>query len=138
MRRRIALMLPFMIMFLWGVVLVSWPHQEVAVTKVIETFTKKERSGGRHSTHKKTVAYAVVEVDYNGETVTVTVHDNYWTPMQPGHLVQVKKGITGKAVEYRESVAYELMGCGACCGLLVFAMDWIIIRLRAKAAKEQL
>ena len=92
--------------------------------------------------------YLITEVD---QETTLESHLYYLTPEDEAAEVyrglgarvrlsvpSVKKGITGKVVEYRESVAYELMGCGACCGLLVFAMDWIIIRLRAKAAKEQL
>ena len=80
MRRSRMMMIPFIIMFIWGVFLIMRPRQQVQVTKVVETFTKRESEGTRSSRTYKTVPYAVVEVDYNGETATVTVHDNTWIP----------------------------------------------------------
>ena len=84
MKRSRMMMIPFIIMFIWGVFLIMRPRQQVQVTKVVETFTKRESEGTKSSRTYKTVPYAVVEVDYNGETATVTVHDNTWIPIKPG------------------------------------------------------
>ena len=102
------------------------PRQQVQVTKVVETFTKRESEGTKSSRTYKTVPYAVVEVDYNGETATVTVHDNTWIPIKPGNHVLVTKSITGKIVEYESGTGYGLAGCGAFCTALIFAIDWCV------------
>ena len=41
MRRSRMMMIPFIIMFIWGVFLIMRPRQQVQVTKVVETFTKR-------------------------------------------------------------------------------------------------
>ena len=72
MKRSRMIMIPFIIMFIWGVFLIMRPCQQVQITKVVDTYTKRESKGTKSSRTYKTVAYAVVEVDYNGETATVT------------------------------------------------------------------
>jgi hypothetical protein len=126
MKRSRMMMIPFIIMFIWGVFLIMRPRQQVQVTKVVETFTKRESEGTKSSRTYKTVPYAVVEVDYNGETATVTVHDNTWIPIKPGDHVLVTKSITGKIVEYESGTGYEFAGCGAFCTALIFAIDWCV------------
>lgn len=126
MKRSRMIMIPFIIMFIWGVYLIMRPCQQVQVTKVVETYTKKESKGSKSSRKYKTVAYAVVEVDYNGETAAVTVHDNTWIPIKPGDHVLVTKSITGRIVEYESGTGYGFAGCGAFSTALIFAIDWFV------------
>ena len=98
MKRSRMIMIPFIIMFIWGVFLIMRPRQQVQVTKVVETFTRRESEGTKSSRTYKTVPYAVVEVDYNGETATVTVHDNTWCL----HPYKTGKSCAGHKKHYRQ------------------------------------
>ena len=131
MKRSRMMMIPFIIMFIWGVFLIMQPRQQVQVTKVVDTYTRRESEGTKSSRTYNTVPYAVVEVDYNGETATVTVHDNTWIPIKPGDHVLVTKSITGKIVEYESGIGYGFAGCGAFGAALIFAIDWFVGKHRA-------
>ena len=110
MKRSKMIMIPFIIMFIWGVFLIMRPCQQVQVTKVVETYTKRESKGTKSSRTYKTVAYAVVEVDYNGETATVTVHDNTWIPLKPGDQVLVTKALPARSLNMNREPGMDLQG----------------------------
>ena len=48
MKRSRMMMIPFIIMFIWGVFLIMRPRQQVQVTKVVETFKKERVKGQNH------------------------------------------------------------------------------------------
>ncbi len=108
---------PFLFLLFVGLYLLLRPHQEVQVIEVVDNYTKQEKDGQR-SSHKKTVYYAVVKVEIDGETTEVTVHENEWHPLQAGDYVTVTKGITGKYIEYKAGTAYGVVACAALTGLI--------------------
>lgn len=69
------LLIPFLLIFLLGFALLLRPHYQVPIVKVVNTFTRQEKTSMR-SSHRRTVDYATVKVELDEKEYEVTVHDN--------------------------------------------------------------
>jgi len=118
-------MIPFMLIFLLGLILLMRPQYHVPIVEVMDTFTRQEKTGQR-SAHRHTVDYATVKVALDGKEHEVTVHDNTWKPLKAGDTVVVTRGLFGRIVEYRTRNAYRLMAFSAVMGSACMMVVWII------------
>jgi len=118
-------MIPFMLIFLLGLILLMRPQYHVPIVEVMDTFTRQEKTGQR-SAHRHTVDYATVKVALDGKEHEVTVHDNTWKPLKAGDTVVVTRGLFGRIVEYRTRNAYRLMAFSAVMGSACMMVFWII------------
>jgi len=84
LKKALWMMIPFMLIFLLGLILLMRPQYHVPIVEVMDTFTRQEKTGQR-SAHRHTVDYATVKVELDGEEHKVTVHDNSWQPLKTGH-----------------------------------------------------
>lgn len=136
-KRALWIIVPFALMLLASVGLLLRPYDEVEVINVVETFSRQEKDNPR-GPHRKTVYYAVVEVDYRGEPATVTVHDATWNPLQAGDTVRVRRNLFGRVVEYYTVPARRMILLSATLGPLALAMYVFIYRRkhRSKEVKE--
>jgi len=100
LKKALWMMIPFMLIFLFGLILLMRPQYHVPIVEVMDTFTRQEKTGQR-SAHLHTVDYATVKVELDGEEHKVTVHDNSWQPLKTGDTVVVTRGLFGRIVEYR-------------------------------------
>ena len=58
-KKALWLMIPFMLIFLLGLILLMRPQYHVPIVEVMDTFTRQEKTGQR-SAHRHTVDYATV------------------------------------------------------------------------------
>lgn len=130
--RRMAwlLMIPFALMFILGLALRVRPQYPVQVIEVLDSFSRQEKTSPRGS-HRRTVYYANVRVELDGEIATVTVHDPTWEPLKPGDRVVVTRNLFGKVVEYTSADAYRLMGAAA-MGPVCLLLYLVIARRKAR------
>ena len=128
-KKAIPILIPFLLVFLFGFLLLQRVQYQVPIVEVVDTFTRQEKTGQR-STHRHTVAYAVVKIEFEGREQTVTVHDNTWEPLKAGDNVVVTRGLSGSLVEYRTRNAFELMVFSAGMGLVCMLMFWVIAKRR--------
>jgi len=124
-KKALWLMIPFMLIFLLGLILLMRPQYHVPIVEVMDTFTRQEKTGQR-SAHRHTVDYATVKVALDGKEHEVTVHDNTWKPLKAGDTVVVTRGLFGRIVEYRTRNAYRLMAFSAVMGSACMMVFWII------------
>ena len=82
-KKALWLMIPFMLIFLLGLILLMRPQYQVPIVEVMDTFTRQEKTGQR-SAHRHTVDYATVKVELDGKEHEVTVHDYSWQPLKAG------------------------------------------------------
>ena len=127
LKKALWMMIPFMLIFLLGLILLMRPQYHVPIVEVMDTFTRQEKTGQR-SAHRHTVDYATVKVELDGEEHKVTVHDNAWQPLKTGDTVVVTRGLFGRIVEYRSRNAYRLMVCAATMGPACLLLFWIIVK----------
>ena len=125
LKKALWMMIPFMLIFLLGLILLMRPQYHVPIVEVMDTFTRQEKTGQR-SAHRHTVDYATVKVELDGEEHKVTVHDNSWQPLKTGDTVVVTRGLFGRIVEYRTRNAYRLMAFSAVMGAACMMVFWII------------
>ena len=128
-KKAIPILIPFLLVFLFGFLLLQRVQYQVPIVEVVDTFTRQEKTGQR-SPHRHTVAYAVVKIEFEGSEQTVTVHDNTWEPLKAGDNVVVTRGLSGSLVEYRTRNAFELMVFSAAMGLVCMLMFWVIAKKR--------
>lgn len=124
-KKALWMMIPFMLIFLLGLILLMRPQYHVPIVEVMDTFTRQEKTGQR-SAHRHTVDYATVKVALDGKEHEVTVHDNTWKPLKAGDTVVVTRGLFGRIVEYRTRNAYRLMAFSAVMGSACMMVFWII------------
>ena len=127
LKKALWMMIPFMLIFLLGLILLMRPQYQVPIVEVMDTFTRQEKTGQR-SAHRHTVDYATVKVELDGEEHKVTVHDNSWQPLKTGDTVVVTPGLFGRIVEYRSRSAYRLIVCAATMGPACLLLFWIIVK----------
>ena len=127
LKKALWMMIPFMLIFLLGLILLMRPQYHVPIVEVMDTFTRQEKTGQR-SAHRHTVDYATVKVELDGEEHKVTVHDNSWQPLKTGDTVVVTRGFFCKIVEYRTRSTYRLMVCAATMGPACLLLFWIIVK----------
>ena len=127
LKKALWMMIPFMLIFLLGLILLMRPQYHVPIVEVMDTFTRQEKTGQR-SAHRHTVDYATVKVELDGEEHKVTVHDNSWQPLKAGDTVVVTRGLFGRIVEYRSRSAYRLIVCAATMGPACLLLFWIIVK----------
>ena len=125
LKKALWMMIPFMLIFLLGLILLMRPQYHVPIVEVMDTFTRQEKTGQR-SAHRHTVDYATVKVDLDGEEHEVTVHDDTWISLKAGDTVVVTRGLFGRIVEYRTRNAYRLMAFSAVMGSACMMVFWII------------
>ena len=125
LKKALWMMIPFMLIFLLGLILLMRPQYHVPIVEVMDTFTRQEKTGQR-SAHRHTVDYATVKVALDGKEHEVTVHDNTWKPLKAGDTVVVTRGLFGRIVEYRTRNAYRLMAFSAVMGAACMMVFWII------------
>jgi len=125
LKKALWMMIPFMLIFLLGLILLMRPQYHVPIVEVMDTFTRQEKTGQR-SAHRHTVDYATVKVALDGKEHEVTVHDNTWKPLKAGDTVVVTRGLFGRIVEYRTRNAYRLMAFSAVMGSACMMVVWII------------
>jgi len=125
LKKALWMMIPFMLIFLLGLILLMRPQYHVPIVEVMDTFTRQEKTGQR-SAHRHTVDYATVKVALDGKEHEVTVHDNTWKPLKAGDTVVVTRGLFGRIVEYRTRNAYRLMAFSAVMGSACMMVFWII------------
>ena len=126
-KKALWMMIPFMLIFLLGLILLMRPQYHVPIVEVMDTFTRQEKTGQR-SAHRHTVDYATVKVELDGEEHKVTVHDNSWQPLKTGDTVVVTRGLFGRIVEYRSRSGYRLIVCAATMGPACLLLFWIIVK----------
>jgi len=124
-KKALWMMIPFMLIFLLGLILLMRPQYHVPIVEVMDTFTRQEKTGQR-SAHRHTVDYATVKVALDGKEHEVTVHDNTWKPLKAGDTVVVTRGLFGRIVESRTRNAYRLMAFSAVMGSACMMVVWII------------
>ena len=127
LKKALWMMIPFMLIFLLGLILLMRPQYHVPIVEVMDTFTRQEKTGQR-SSHRSAVEYATVKVELDGKEHEVTVHDNSWQPLKAGDTVVVTRGLFGRIVEYRSRSAYRLMVCAATMGPACLLLFWIIVK----------
>ena len=125
LKKALWMMIPFMLIFLLGLILLMRPQYHVPIVEVMDIFTRQEKTGQR-SAHRHTVDYATVKVALDGKEHEVTVHDNTWKPRKAGDTVVVTRGLFGRIVEYRTRNAYRLMAFSAVMGSACMMVFWII------------
>jgi len=125
LKKALWMMIPFMLIFLLGLILLMRPQYHVPIVEVMDTFTRQEKTGQR-SAHRHTVDYATVKVALDGKEHEVTVHDNTWKPLKAGDTVVVTRGLFGRIVESRTRNAYRLMAFSAVMGSACMMVFWII------------
>ncbi len=125
LKKALWMMIPFMLIFLLGLILLMRPQYHVPIVEVMDTFTRQEKTGQR-SAHRHTVDYATVKVALDGKEHEVTVHDNTWKPLKAGDTVVVTRGLFGRIVEYRTRNAYRLMAFSAVMGSACMMVFWLI------------
>ena len=125
LKKALWMMIPFMLIFLLGLILLMRPQYHVPIVEVMDIFTRQEKTGQR-SAHRHTVDYATVKVALDGKEHEVTVHDNTWKPLKAGDTVVVTRGLFGRIVEYRTRNAYRLMAFSAVMGSACMMVFWII------------
>ncbi|MBR1708240.1 MAG: hypothetical protein IJ719_05355 [Clostridia bacterium] len=131
LKKAFLVLIPFILLFLFGVILLIRPHDQVRIIEVTDTFTRQEKTGMR-SSHRHTVDYANVIVEVNGTQHVVTVHDHTWDPLKAGDSVVVTTSLGGKIVEYKTENAYRLMAFAAIMGSVVMGLFVLIARRRRK------
>ena len=129
MKRAILMLVPFLLLFLYGFAILLQPKYDVPVIDVVDRFTKRERTSMR-SSHYRTVPYAVVTVEYNEQIHEVTVRDNTWLPVKSGDNVLVRKNLLGKITEYRSEFAYEIVFFSVFMEAVMLVVYWAIGRRR--------
>ena len=127
LKKALWMMIPFMLIFLLGLILLMRPQYHVPIVEVMDTFTRQEKTGQR-SAHRHTVDYATVKVELDGTEHEVTIHDNTWKPLKPGDTVLVTRGLFGKIVEYKTDEAHRLLLLSATMGSLCLLLFWIITK----------
>ena len=132
-KKALLILIPFVLMFLFGLALLLRPHHPAQIVEVIGTFTRQEKTGQR-SVHRHTVCYAEVTVDIDGALRTLTVHDDPWDPLAAGDSVIVTKNLFGKTVEYRTVNAGRLMACAAVMGPLCLLLFLMLSRRKKRAS----
>ena len=127
LKRALLILMPFLLIFLVGLFLLLRPQYQVPIIEVVETFTRQEKTGQR-SSHTHTVAYADVEIEFEGSEYTVTVHNHAWEPLKAGDFVVVTRGLFGGLVEYSTKNANILMLFSAIMGPICMLIFWIIAK----------
>ena len=130
LKRALLILIPFLLIFLVGLFLLLRPQYQVPIIEVVDTFTRQEKTGQR-SSHMHTVAYANVEIEFEGSEYTVTVQNNAWEPLKAGDFVVVTRGLFGGLVEYRTKNANRLMLFSAIMGPVCMFIFWVIAKTKA-------
>jgi len=128
-------LLPFLLIFLFGFSLLLRPQFPVQITEVVDTFARQEKTSPR-STHRHTVYYATVTVALDDVQHQVIVRDNTWMPLKAGDSIVVTKDLFGRVVEYSTRKAYILMLFSAFMGPMCFLLAVSIAK--RQHAKEHL
>ena len=126
-KKAFIILFPFLLIFLFGFFLLLRVQYQVPVIEVADSFTRQEVTG-HPSAKRRSVAYAVVKVEFEGREHTVTVHDNTWEPLKAGDRVVVTRGLSGRLVEYRTTNACRLMMFSAVMGPVCMVMFLIITK----------
>lgn len=135
-KKTILALIPWILLFCVGLVLLFRPTYYVPVVKVKETFTKQEKTHMR-SSHREEVAYAVVQVQIGEELHEVTVRDNSWFPLKAGDSVIVTRNFLGKYVEKRSETAYTVIAFSVLMGVIaVITERCMTICQRRRKEKE--
>lgn len=135
-KKALLLLIPFLLIFLFGLLLLLRPQYQAQIAEVADTFTRQEKTGQR-SPHTHAVAYAVVKVGFDGGEHTVTVHDRTWEPLKAGDRVTVTRGLFGGLVEYRTENAYRLMLFSAVMGPVCMLVFWMISKRVSPASRRK-
>ena len=136
LKRALLILMPFLLIFLAGFFLLLRPQYHVPIVRVVDTFTRQEKTGQR-SSHTHTVAYADVKIEFEGNEYTVTVHDNTWEPLKAGDTVAVTRGLFGGVVEYRTENASRLMLFSAVLGPVCMLIFWVIAKRNAVGNRQK-
>ena len=127
-KRAVYIALPLLLLMLCGLWLLLRPHAPVQVIEVVDAYTRQQKTSAR-STHRKTVHYSVVRVEYQGRVEEVAVHDNFYLPLKAGDTVIVARRLTGGLTEYRSESGMACLGAGA-PGLVLLVLYAIFARRR--------
>lgn len=136
LKKALWVLIPFLLIFLFGLLLLLRPQYRIPIVEVVETFTRQEKTGQR-SPHRHTVAYATVKVALDGKEREVTVHDNTWEPLKSGDSVVVTRGLFGGIVEYSTKNAYRLMVFSAVMGPVCMLVFWIIAKRKNVVERKE-
>jgi len=135
-KKTVLALIPWILLFCVGLVLLFRPTYFVPVVKVKETFTKQEKTSMR-SSHREEVSYAVVQVQIGEELHEVTVRDNFWFPLKAGDSVIVTRSLGGKYVEKRSETAYTVIAFSVLMGVIaVITERCMTICQRRRKEKE--
>ena len=135
-KKALLILIPFLLLFLFGVFLLLRPQYEAPIIEVTDAYTRQEKTGQR-SSHRHTVAYTVVKIEYEGAEYTVTVHDSAWEPLKAGDSVTVTRGLFGGLVEYRAQNANRLILFSAIMGPLCMLVFWGIAKRKASGSRRK-
>ena len=126
-KKALIILIPFLLIFLFGFFLLLRVQYQVPIVEVVDTFTRQEITG-HPSAKRRSVAYAVVKIEFEGREHTVTVHDNTWKPLKAEDRVVVTRGLSGRLVEYRTTNAHRLMTFSAVMGPVCMLVFWVITK----------
>ena len=136
LKKALLILIPFLLLFLFGVFLLLRPRYQAPIVEVESAFTRQEKTGQRSSS-RHTVAYAVVKVAFEGAEHTLTVRDNTWEPLKAGDSVTVTRGLFGGLVEYRTKNAGRLMLFSAVMGPVCMLVFWGIAKRNASGNRRE-
>ena len=135
-KKALIILIPFLFIFLFGFFLLLRVQYQVPVVEVLDSFTRQETTG-HPSAKRRSVAYAVVKIEFDGREHTVTVHDNTWEPLKTGDRVVVTRGLSGRLVEYRTTNACRLMTFSAFMGPVCMLGFWVITKRNTSADRTK-
>lgn len=124
-KKALLILIPFLLIFLYGLFLLLRPQYEAQVIEVVRVFSRQEKTSMR-SSHTHTVYYADVKIELDGSVHTVTVHDHTWKPLEAGDSVVVTQGLSGKVVEYNTGNARRMILFSVSMGPLCLLLFRII------------
>lgn len=135
-KKALIILIPFLLIFLFGFFLLQRVQYQVPIVEVVDTFTRQEITG-HPSAKRRSVAYAVVKIEFEGREHTVTVHDNTWKPLKAEDRVVVTRGLSGRLVEYRTTNAHRLMTFSAVMGPVCMLVFWVITKRNTSANRRK-
>ena len=135
-KKALIILIPFLLIFLFGFFLLLRVQYQVPIVEVADSFTRQEITG-HPSAKRRSVAYAVVKIEFEGREHTVTVHDNTWEPLKAEDRVVVTRGLSGRLVEYRTTNACRLMTFSVVMGPVCMLVFWVITKRNTSANQRK-
>ena len=110
-KKALLILIPFLLIFLYGLFLLLRPQYEAQVIEVVRVFSRQEKTS---------------KIELDGSVHTVTVHDHTWKPLEAGDSVVVTQGLSGKIVEYTTGNGRSMILFSVSMGPLCLLMFRII------------